>query len=183
MSLLELFCAVDDFCTVMASAPEVPLWTPRHWPCVAIAHPPAKVFGGIAARGKTSMGWLYGFKLHLVANDCGELLACQLTPGNIDDRQPVPTLAKRLFGKLFGDKGYINQQLVAQLLNACTFPPPQSAQLCRQSVGTAGLPTACNPRNRYCTCIVRFCCRLLNQNSRYQLQPEQRQHRQQRPYR
>ena len=94
-----------------------------------------KVFAGIAARGKTSMGWLYGFKLHLVANDCGELLACQLTPGNIDDRQPVPTLAKRLFGKLFGDKGYINQQLVAQLLNACTFPPPQSAQLCRQSVG------------------------------------------------
>jgi len=75
-----------------------------------------KVFAGIAARGKTSMGWFYGFKLHLVANDCGELLACQLTPGNIDDRQPVPALAKRLFGKLFGDKGYISQPLVAQLL-------------------------------------------------------------------
>jgi hypothetical protein len=78
-----------------------------------------KVFADIAARGKTSMGWFYGFKLHLVANDRGELLACQLTPGNIDDRQPVPTLAKRLFGKLFGDKGYISQQLVAQLLAAC----------------------------------------------------------------
>lgn len=77
-----------------------------------------KVFAGIAARGKTSMGWFYGFKLHLVANDCGELLACQLTPGNIDDRQPVPTLAKRLFGKLFGDKGHISHQLVAQLLES-----------------------------------------------------------------
>ena len=75
-----------------------------------------KVFAGIAARGKTSMGWFYGFKLHLVANDQGELLACQLTPGNIDDRQPVPSLAKRLFGKLFGDKGYISRQLVTQLL-------------------------------------------------------------------
>lgn len=75
-----------------------------------------KVFAGIAARGKTSMGWFYGFKLHLVVNDRGELLACQLTPGNVDDRQPVPTLAKRLFGKLFGDKGYISHKLVAQLL-------------------------------------------------------------------
>jgi hypothetical protein len=78
-----------------------------------------KVFRDIAARGKTSMGWFYGFKLHLVANDRGELLACQLTPGNIDDRQPVPSLAKRLFGKLFGDKGYISQPLVAQLLESC----------------------------------------------------------------
>lgn len=78
-----------------------------------------KVFQGIAARGKTSMGWFYGFKLHLVANDRGELLACQLTPGNVDDRKPVPTLAKRLCGKLFGDKGYISQKLTAQLLEAC----------------------------------------------------------------
>lgn len=76
-----------------------------------------KVFAGIAARGKTTLGWFYGFKLHLVANDRGELLACQLTPGNVDDRQPVPLLTKRLFGKLFGDKGYISQKLVAQLLD------------------------------------------------------------------
>jgi len=78
-----------------------------------------KVFAGIAARGKTTMGWFYGFKLHLVANDRGELLACQLTPGNVDDRKPVPALAKRLLGKLFGDMGYISQKLVAQLLTEC----------------------------------------------------------------
>jgi hypothetical protein len=76
-----------------------------------------KVFADIAARGKTTMGWFYGFKLHLVANDRGELLACQLTPGNTDDRKPVSMLAPRLFGKLFGDKGYISQKLVAQLLD------------------------------------------------------------------
>jgi hypothetical protein len=78
-----------------------------------------KVFAGIAARGKTSMGWFYGFKLHLAANDRGELLACQLTPGNVDDRKPVPVLAQRLFGKLVGDKGYISQELVGQLFEAC----------------------------------------------------------------
>lgn len=70
-----------------------------------------KVFAGLAERGKTSTGWFFGFKLHLVINDRGELLNVTLTPGNVDDRKPVPQLAKRLFGKLFGDKGYISQPL------------------------------------------------------------------------
>jgi transposase len=75
-----------------------------------------KVFGGLAQRGKGSMGWFYGFKLHLVVNDCGEILACQITPGNVDDRKPVPTLCRRLFGKLIADRGYISQPLFTQLL-------------------------------------------------------------------
>jgi hypothetical protein len=64
-----------------------------------------KVFRTDARRGKTTLGWFYGFKLHLVVNDRGELLAFCLTPGNVDDRRPVPRLVRRLFGKLFGDKG------------------------------------------------------------------------------
>jgi len=75
-----------------------------------------KVFAEIAQRGKGLMGWFYGFKLHLVINDCGELLACQITPGNVDDRKPVPTLCKRLFGKLIADRGYVSQPLFEQLL-------------------------------------------------------------------
>lgn len=75
-----------------------------------------KVFAGLAQRGKGSMGWFYGFKLHLVVNDDGELLACQITPGNVDDREPVPAFAKRLFGKLIADRGYISQALFEQLL-------------------------------------------------------------------
>jgi hypothetical protein len=75
-----------------------------------------KVFAGVAQRGKGSMGWFYGFKLHLVVNDCGELLACQITPGNVDDRTPVPTICKRLFGKLIADRGYVSQPLFVQLL-------------------------------------------------------------------
>jgi hypothetical protein len=75
-----------------------------------------RVFRVDARRGKTSVGWFYGFKLHLVVNDRGELLAFCLTPGNVDDRWPVSRLVRRLFGKLFGDKGYISQPLAQQLL-------------------------------------------------------------------
>ena len=75
-----------------------------------------KVFAGIAARGKTTMGWFYGFKLHLVVNEHGEILSFQLTPGNVDDRNPVPFLLGDLFGKVFADKGYISKDLFAVLL-------------------------------------------------------------------
>jgi transposase len=73
------------------------------------------VFRVDARRGKTSVGWFYGFKLHLVVNDRGELLAFCLTPGNTDDRRPVSRLVHRLFGRLFGDKGYISAPLAEQL--------------------------------------------------------------------
>lgn len=75
-----------------------------------------KVFKGIAARGKSTVGWFYGFKLHLIINDRGERLAFNLTPGNVDDRQPVPTMAHGLWGKLYGDKGYLSQELFERLL-------------------------------------------------------------------
>lgn len=74
-----------------------------------------KVFEGVAKRGKTSTGWFYGFKIHLVVSDTGEILAWQMTLGNVDDRKPVPNMSKRLWGKLFGDKGYISQALTKLL--------------------------------------------------------------------
>lgn len=76
-----------------------------------------RVFEGLAKRGKTSIGWFFGFKLHLIINEQGDFLGIQVTPGNVDDRQPVPELAKGLFGKLFGDRGYISQEL-SQLLHS-----------------------------------------------------------------
>jgi transposase len=75
-----------------------------------------RVFAGRAARGKTSVGWFYGFKLHLVVNDQGELLAFCLTPGNVDDRHPVAKLVAGFIGKLFGDKGYLSQPWAQYLL-------------------------------------------------------------------
>jgi hypothetical protein len=75
-----------------------------------------KVFAGLAERGKTSTGWFFGFKLHLSFNDRGELLNLMLTPGNVDDRKPVPGMVRTLFGKLFADKGYLSQKLFEELL-------------------------------------------------------------------
>jgi transposase len=60
--------------------------------------------------------WFFGFKLHLVVNDQGELLNIMLTPGNTDDRTPVPKLLQQVFGKVFADKGYISLKLAKQLL-------------------------------------------------------------------
>ncbi len=74
-----------------------------------------KVFKGLAARGMTSMGWFFGFKLHLIVNDQGELLAVFVTPGNVDDREPLDHMTGHLFGKLIGDKGYLSQALFERL--------------------------------------------------------------------
>lgn len=76
-----------------------------------------KVFKEVAARGKTSVDWFYGFKLHLVTNDRGELLAFRVTLGNTDDRVPVPDLCKGLIGKLYGDRGYISKALFELLFD------------------------------------------------------------------
>ena len=76
-----------------------------------------KVFKGFAQKGQCSLGWFYGFKLHLIINDKGEILDFIITPGNIDDRKPLSdmNLHKRIFGKLFGAKGYISKDLFEQL--------------------------------------------------------------------
>ncbi|KAB8313931.1 IS982 family transposase [Tolypothrix campylonemoides VB511288] len=75
-----------------------------------------RVFKGFANWGKNSLGWYFGFKLHLIINDQGELMSFLITPANIDDRKPVPKMTKNLLGKLFGDRGYISQKLFQQLL-------------------------------------------------------------------
>jgi hypothetical protein len=72
-----------------------------------------KVFKGVAEVGKSSMGWFFGFKLHLIINDKGEILSFYLSKGNVDDRniKAITTMTKEVFGKLFGDKGYLSKAL------------------------------------------------------------------------
>ncbi len=86
---------------------------------LAVCHPKRinahKVFKGIARLGKTTKGWFLGLKIHLVINERGDLHAVQFTPGNVDDRVPVKDLVDGLFGVLFGDKGYIKQELFETL--------------------------------------------------------------------
>lgn len=76
-----------------------------------------KVFKDIAQVGKSTMGWFYGFKLHIVINDKGEILSFAVTQANVDDREPLNNegFLKQIFGKLFADKGYISEKLT-QLL-------------------------------------------------------------------
>lgn len=74
-----------------------------------------KVFKGIATKGKTTVGWFFGFKLHLIINEVGELISIHFTAGNVDDRKPVDLMTKNIFGKIFADKGYIGQELFERL--------------------------------------------------------------------
>ncbi|MFQ3306839.1 MAG: hypothetical protein ACI8ZF_000071 [Candidatus Midichloriaceae bacterium] len=76
-----------------------------------------KVFAGIAKKSKSTMGWFFGFKLHIVINDKGEIMAFKITKGNVDDRDPVPAMTQGLVGKLIGDKGYISNNLFLELLD------------------------------------------------------------------
>lgn len=76
-----------------------------------------KVFKGIAQRGKCSMGWFFGFKLHLICNEKGEVLNFIITPGDVDDRKPLEYKAfvEFIYGKLVGNKGYIGKNLFQRL--------------------------------------------------------------------
>lgn len=83
--------------------------------CHNMRIPRNKVFAEVAQRGKGTMGWFYGFKLHLIMNDEGGLLAVKVTEGNVDDRVPVPEMIENVTGSLYADKGYVSANLKAQL--------------------------------------------------------------------
>lgn len=68
-----------------------------------------RVFKGLANRGKSSTGWFYGFKLHIVINNLGEIINIKVTSGNIHDVAVLESLTKELKGILLGDKGYLSK--------------------------------------------------------------------------
>ena len=83
--------------------------------CHNLRIPRHKTFNNIAQRGKGTMGWFYGFKLHLVTNFKGEIVDAKLTTANVHDTKPVLELSKKLTGKLYADKGYISKKLSESL--------------------------------------------------------------------
>jgi hypothetical protein len=131
-----------------------------------------RVFRVDARRGKTSVGWFYGFTLHLVVNDRGELHAFCLTPGNTDGQTPVPRLVLRLFGRLFGYKCYVSARsptshdlrlsdsayIVApqMLYGRCAAPPRLlcSGYTCHGARRHGGIPGA---RDNWERCADRYC--------------------------
>lgn len=76
-----------------------------------------KVFKGYAERGVSSMGYFYGFKLHMVINEKGEICDIRVTTGNTDDRAVLPDIMGTLTGLLFGDKGYISENVFKKLFD------------------------------------------------------------------
>ncbi len=85
--------------------------------CHNIRIPRHKTFAGIAQRGKGTMGWFYGFKLHLIVNHLGEIVAAKVTTANVHDTKPVEELAQHLPDKLYGDKGYLSKALQTNLFD------------------------------------------------------------------
>lgn len=115
-SMLHLFAYLKSFglgdCTGISFVDSTPLRV-----CDNRRIHQHKTFKDIAQRGQCSLGWFYGFKLHLVNNDKGELIDVYITPGNVDDRKPLKlkSFINKLWGKLFGDKGYLSKSLFSEL--------------------------------------------------------------------
>lgn len=112
MLFLQLFCFGE--CTGISFVDST---------CIPVCHNKRirnnKVFKNYAEIGKSTMGWYYGFKLHLICNEKGELLNFMLTRANVDDRNEnvFNRLADNVFGKLYADKGYISQTLFDRLFS------------------------------------------------------------------
>jgi transposase len=108
--LADLFETLKGACTGLSIADATPLAV-----CHNLRIERHRVFKGIAQRGKSSTGWFYGFKLHAVINHQGELLSIKVTPGKVDDRKGLLAIASNLFGKLYGDKGYIGKDFARKM--------------------------------------------------------------------
>ena len=108
--LAAVFQTLKGACTGLSIADATPLAV-----CDNLRIERHSVFKGIAQRGKSSTGWFYGFKLHVVINQRGELLAIKVTPGNVDDRKGLLDIASNLFGKLYADKGYLGKDFAQKM--------------------------------------------------------------------
>lgn len=84
--------------------------------CHNLRIPRHKTLSGLARRGKGTMGWFYGFKLHLIVNHQGGIVAAKITPANIHDTKPVKEMVVNSMDKLYADKGYIGKALASDLL-------------------------------------------------------------------
>ncbi len=109
---LELFCFGE--CTGISFIDST---------CIPVCHNKRikrnKVFKGYAELGKSTMGWFYGFKLHLICNERGELINFMLTRANVDDRNEnvFNRLTDNVLGKIYADKGYISETLFSRLFS------------------------------------------------------------------
>jgi len=74
-----------------------------------------KIFEGVAAKSKSTMGWYFGFKLHVISNQYGHPISYELTRSTVDDRQVPDSLFDKIFGELYGDKGYLGKPFMDRM--------------------------------------------------------------------
>lgn len=74
-----------------------------------------KVAQGMAAWGKNSQGYFFGFNLHLAVNATGQLRAAIVTPGNVKDITQAERLLQGFQGLGIADGGYLGQKLWQRL--------------------------------------------------------------------
>jgi hypothetical protein len=75
-----------------------------------------KVMKKVAARSKSTMGWFYGMKLHILVDAGGNILGVTITPGNVDERTQVVKLVGDIMDSLLiADAGYIKEILKEEL--------------------------------------------------------------------
>lgn len=68
-----------------------------------------KVCKGLARKSKSTMGWFYGFKLHLVCNQLMQILECRILTATIDDRVALEMMWHYIFGLIVADAGYLGK--------------------------------------------------------------------------
>ena len=111
IALIAFFQSIKGKCTGISFVDSTPIAV-----CHNLRISRHKVFKQSAERGKSSTGWFYGFKLHLIINHKGEMLAAKLTAGNVDDRKALYSMKKEISGSLYGDRGYVSSRLKTSLL-------------------------------------------------------------------
>lgn len=98
-----------------------------------------RVFKGLAERGKSSTGWFYGFKLHIVINHLGEIIHLKLTSANVHDVAVIEQLTHELKGILLGDKGYLSQAKTEILASrGLKLITPKRRNMKQDKLATAG---------------------------------------------
>ena len=113
-----------------------------------------RVFADLAKRGKTTTGWFYGFKLHVIINHKGEIMAIKITPGNTDDRSVLDDMTRELEGKVLADKGYISKELFAKLWRRSIVWQPRNRSV-RQCVA---VQATTDRRSWEHPCLQDDCC-------------------------
>lgn len=108
--ILMMFAALRGEATDIMFADSTPYAV-----CKVIRRYGHKVFKELAALSKNSIGWFYGLKLHFLFNAKGEIVRLRITPANVDDRKGLKGLLAGLFGKIFGDRGFLGQEFFDDL--------------------------------------------------------------------